>query len=195
MINACFVRATQAHRPVLERYLAMACDPVYRSAQALPFDHRPLHLLHDGWLLIAVLQSEEFCHVDFACLRRDRDIAQCAGSSGYRPLDRLLDLFRGLPPLIHGLGRKPWEPVKSRSRSERFLIEFATDVSPYVLAARRVAKGLDMNPKWIGARTSLGAILRGLTAGHPGMAGLPLAIPHALHTRMARLTGSVMNES
>jgi hypothetical protein len=187
MINNCFIRATQAHRPLLERYLKMVRDPRYRAAQALPFERRPLHLLHDGWLLIALLQSEEFSRVDFACLRRGRHIAQCAGSSGYRPHDRLLDLFRGLPPLIHGLGRKPWEPVKSGGSSERFLVDLATDVSPYVLAGRRVARSLNMHKEWLEARTSLGAILRGLTGGHPGMAGLPLAIPHATFMKVAQI--------
>jgi hypothetical protein len=191
MINACFIRATQAHRPLLERYLEMVRDPRYRAAQVLPFESRPLHFLHDGWILIALLQSQEFSHVDFACLRRDRHIAQCAGSSGYRPHARLLDLFRGLPPLIHGLGRKPWEPRKGRGSKERFLIDLATDLSPYVLAGRRVARSLDMHKDWLEARTSLGALLRGLTVGHPGMAGLPLAIPHAIFTKLSQLrTGS-----
>ena len=81
--------------------------------------------------------------------------------------------------MIHCMGRKPWDLVKCGGRSERFLLDLATDVSPYVLASRRVAKSLDMRPNWVEARTALGAILRGLTAGHPGMAGLPLAIPHA----------------
>jgi hypothetical protein len=190
MINACFVRATQAHRPLLQRYLEMACDPRYRAAQALPFERRPLHLLHDGWLLIALLQSQEFSRVALDCLRRDRHIAQCAGSSGYRPQDRLLDLFRGLPALIHGLGRKPWEAEKSQGRSRRFLLDLATDVSPYVLAARKVARGLGMHRGWLEARTAPGAMLRGLAAGHPGMAGLPLASIHALHVNMSRMTRS-----
>jgi hypothetical protein len=189
VVNNCFVRATQAHRPFLERYLQMACDPRYRAAQALPFERRPIHLLHDGWLLIALLQSQEFSRVDFACLRLGRHIAQCAGLSGYRPHDRLLDLFRGLPPLIHGLGRKPWEAVKSHGRSQRFLLDLATDLSPYVLAARRVARGLDMHRDWLGARTAAGAMLRGLTAGNPGMAGLPLAGIHALYMKISQMMG------
>ena len=187
MINACFVRATQTHRRLLERYLAMACDPRYRAAQALPYERRPIPARHDGWLLIALLQSEEFSQVPLDCIRLGRHIAQCAGSSGYQPHHRLLDLFRGLPPLIHGLGRKPWEPVKSRGRSQRFLLDLATDVSPYVLAARRVARSLDMRLEWLEARTSVGAVLRGLTAGHPGMAGLPLAIPHAAFMKIGRI--------
>jgi hypothetical protein len=186
LFNACFVRATQAHRPLLERWLQMIRDPRYREAQKLPFERRPLHLSGEGWLLIALLESEEFGQIPFDRIRRGRHIAQCAGSSAYRPHDRLLDLFRGLPPLIHGLGRKPWQPMDERGRLQEYLLDLATDVSPYVLAARRVARSLDMNPKWIQPRTSLGAILRALTAGHPGMAGLPLAIPHAVHMRLTR---------
>lgn len=179
LFNNCFIRATQAHRPLLERWLQMTRDPRYREAQALPLERRPIQVLHDGWLLIALLESEEFGQVPFDCIRLGRHIAQCAGSSGYRPHHRLLDLFRGLPPLIHGLGRKPWAPVKSPSRNARFLLDLATDVSPYVLAARRVARDIDMTSDWLEARTRTGALLRRMTAGHPGMAGLPLAIPHA----------------
>jgi hypothetical protein len=189
MINACVVRASQAHRPLLERYLKMACDNEYRAAQALPFERRPLHLLHDGWLLIALLQSREFSRVDFACLRRDRDIAQCAGSSNYRPGDRVLDLFRGLPALIHGLGRKPWTPAPKSSSIEKFLLDFATDVSPYVLAARKVARDLGMAPEWIETRTWMGSLSRALTGGHPGAAGLMLSITHAMHMRLGGWIG------
>lgn len=188
-VNNCFIRATQTHRPLLERYLQMTYDPRYRAAQALPSERRPLQLLHDGWLLIALLESEEFGHLPFDWIRRGRHIAQCAGSSGYRPSDRLLDLFRGLPPLIHGLGRKPWEAVKSQKRGQRFLLDLATDVSPYVLAARKVARDIDMTPDWLEARTLTGAMFRRLTAGHPGMAGLPLASIHALHMIISRIMG------
>jgi hypothetical protein len=190
-VNNCFIRVTQAHRPLLERYLQMTADPRYRAAQALPAERRPLHLLHDGWILIALLESAEFSHVPFEWIRRGRHIAQCAGSSGYRPGDRLLDLFRGLPPLIHGLGRKPWEPQREPSRLQHFLLDLATDVSPYLLAARRVARNIDMTPDWLEARTGTGAMLRKLTAGHPGMAGLPLASLHALHMKVNQILGLI----
>jgi len=189
LFNNCFIRATQAHRPLLERWLQMTRDPRYREAQALPFERRPIQALHDGWLLIALLESEEFGQVPFDYIRLGRHIAQCAGSSGYWPHHRLLDLFRGLPPLIHGLGRKPWEPGRARSRIQRFLLDLATDVSPYVLAARRVARNIDMTPDWLEARTRTGATLRALTAGHPGMAGLPLASLHALHMKISQMLG------
>jgi hypothetical protein len=188
-VNSCFIRATQDHRPLLERWLQLTRDPRYRQAQALPFERRPFHLASDQVLLTALLGSAEFGRVHFDYLRVGRHIAQCAGSSGYRPQHRLLDLFRGLPPLIHCIGRKPWTPGHEGGRIHRFLIDLASDVSPYVLASRQVAKDLGAIPKWVDARTWLGALLRVLTAYHPGMAGLPLATIHAFYSRIGQMIG------
>jgi hypothetical protein len=193
-INACVLRVTQAHRPLLERYLQMTQDAKYREVQTLPIERRPIYLLGDTPILTALLESEEFSRTHFDYLRLGRHIAQCAGSSGYRPHHRLLDLFRGLPPLIHGLGRKPWDPARTRNSVERFMLDFATDVSPYVLAARKVAKQLDMAPAWLEARTVPGAMLRGLTAGHPALAGLPLAILHSLYPNENRPVDQIRKE-
>jgi hypothetical protein len=188
--NSSFVRATVAHRPLLERWLQMTNDPRYREAQRLPFERRPFHLSSDQVLLNALLGSEEFGHVSFDYIRLGRHIAHCAGSSGYRPAHRLLDLFRGLPPLIHCIGRKPWVSLHDEGRVYGYLTDLATDVSPYVLASRRVARNLDIRPSWLDARTLMGAILRGLTAFHPGMAGLPLATLHAVHMKITQTIGS-----
>ena len=92
---------------------------VYREAQKLPFERRPRQLLHDGWLMVALLECEEFARIPYDCLRLGHDIAQCAGLSGYRPAHRFLDLFRGLPALIHGLGRKPWNRPTAGTASAR----------------------------------------------------------------------------
>jgi hypothetical protein len=189
VLNACFVRATQAHRPLLRRWLEMIHERRYREAQTLPFEQRPLPVASDGWLLAALLESAEFSHVSFAYLRVGRHIAQCAGSSGYRPHHRFLDLFRGPPPLIHCIGRKPWVSWHGRGRLYGFLTELATDVSPYVLASRKIARELDLHPSWLGARTALGALLRGLTAYHPAMAGLPLAVLHTFHMKIGDTLG------
>jgi len=180
-INACVIRATPAHRPLLNRYLQMTQHPRYREAQTLPIANRPIPVLGDTPLLIALLESKEFCGVSFDYLRLGQHIAQCAGSSGYRPHHRLFDLFRGLPPLIHCIGRKPWVSIHDRGRLHRFLIDLATDVSPYVLAARRVARHLDMDPAWLDTRTLLGRMMCELTAYHPALAGLPLSSLHAFH--------------
>lgn len=188
VVNNCFVRVTQKHRAMLERWLEMLHDERYRAAQALPYDERPKHFLHDGWPLIALLESEEFGDVEYDYIRRNGEIAQCAGSSGYRPMHRMLDVFRGLPALIHGLGRKPWEPVAG-SGMQRMLLEMATDVSPYVLASRRVARKLGMKPEWTEARTMPGKVMRGVTGGHPGLAGLPLSILHSVEMLVNRMRG------
>jgi hypothetical protein len=191
-INSCFVRATQAHRPLLARWLQLTRDPRYREAQTLPFDRRPWHLASDQVLLTALLETEEFGRVPFEYLHLGRDIAQCAGSSGYRPLHRFLDLFRGLPPLIHCIGRKPWMPRSAQKPVESYLTALADDVSAYVLAARPVARDLGMRPRWILARTWPGSLLRTVTAGHPALAGLPLAIPHALLLHLRRRIEGVL---
>jgi hypothetical protein len=188
-INSCFVRVNQAHRPLLERWLQMTHDPRYREAQSRDFQHRPWHLASDQVLLTALLGSAEFGHVPFTELRLGRDIAQCAGSSGYLPRHRILDLFRGLPPLIHCIGRKPWMSEHDRGRVHRFLTDLASDVSPYVLASHKIARELDAPARWVEARTPLGAMLRRLTGHHPGMAGLPLAILHAFHVWIGRSIG------
>lgn len=187
LFNNCLIRVTQAHRPLLERWLQMTRDPRYREAQALPYEKRPVQAQHDGWLFIALLEGEEFGQVPYQCIRRGRHIAQCAGSSGYGPLDRLLDLFRGLPPLIHGLGRKPWDVPLESGRMQRFLLDLATDLSPYVLAVRKVAKKVGRSPDWLEPRTRLGAAFRTLTGNHPGTAGLPLSCFHALHLSVGRM--------
>jgi hypothetical protein len=193
-LNSCLLRATGAHRTLLARWLELTNEPRYRAAQALPFARRPWHLNSDQSLLTALLESEEFSRVPVAYLRLGRDIAQCAGSSGYRPLHRFLDLFRGLPPLIHCIGRKPWMPRSEPNPVQRYLTALADDVSAYVLAARPVARDLGMRPRWILARTWPGSLLRTVTAGHPALAGIPLAIPHALLLRLRRLINGVLSK-
>lgn len=183
-INSCFVRATESQRPLLERWLQATQDARYRKAQSLPFDKRPWRLSSDQVLLTALLGSEEFCRTPFNRIRMGKHIAQCAGSSGYAPGDRLRDLFRGLPPMIHCIGRKPWTPTSDLQGAHRFMLDFATDVSPYVLAARKVAGDLNMTPAWIEARTAPGSLFRGLAFRHPALAGLPFATLHTLHTKI-----------
>ncbi len=167
-VNSCFIRASESHRPLLERWRSMTGAPQYREAQKTPFEKRHFHLASDQALLTAALQGE-FAGLPYEKIRMGQHIAQCAGSSGYRPTDRLRDLFRGLPPLIHCVGRKPWADARALGGARRFLTEFATDVSPYVLAARPVAGKLGIAPEWLRARTSAGAALRALTRNHPGM--------------------------
>ncbi|MDP9170589.1 MAG: hypothetical protein M3N54_08235 [Acidobacteriota bacterium] len=181
-VNSCFVRATPAHRPLLQAWLQKTQDLKYREAQLMPFEQRPWRLASDQVLLTALLGSEAFCDIPFGSIRIGRHIAQCAGSSGYRAGDRLRDLFRGLPAMIHCIGRKPWTAAPELDAMQQFGLDFATDLSPYVLAARRVANQLNMHAEWLEARTTPGAILRGLTGGHPGLAGLPLAMAHAFYT-------------
>ena len=188
VVNACFIRVTQSHRPILNRWMELLRDPRYRQAQTAPMERRPTHLRHDGWPLIALLQGGEFSHVPVDWIRKGRHIAQCAGSSGYRPVNRLLDLCRGLPPLIHGIGRKPWGPVAAAGTLQRFLLNLAMDLSPYVLTSKKIANDLGMHADWLEPRTAAGSWLRQATGSHPGLAGLPLAMLHSTHKLIGRAT-------
>jgi hypothetical protein len=181
-VNSCFMRAKAAHRPLLQQWLLMTRDAAYRRAQDLPFESRPWHLASDQALLTALLSSEQFADTPIEYVPMGRHLAQCAGSSGYRPLQRMLDLVRGLPTLIHCIGRKPWAKAQSQKGIQRFMQDLATDVSPYVLASRQVAAQIGAWPPWLDARTWLGKAMRTLTAFHPGLAGLPLAMMHRLQT-------------
>jgi hypothetical protein len=183
-VNSCFVRVTEAQRPLLERWLQATQDPLYRKAQSLPFEQRPWRLSSDQVLLTALLGGAEFSRTPFERILMGRHIAQCAGSSGYALGDRLRDLVRGLPPMIHCIGRKPWTSTADLHGAQRYMLDLATDVSPYVMAAERVAKDLNMAPPWIATRTAAGGLLRALTFRHPALAGLPLATLHSVHTRI-----------
>ena len=140
-------------------------EPEYREIQKLLFEKRPWRLIGDQSLLSALLGGPEFRDTAVDYIRMGPHIAQCAGSSGYKPGDRVRDLFRGLPPMIHCIGRKPWG---TGGGSQGFMMDLAMDVSPYVLAARRAAREAGMAPGWLEPRTGLGAMLRGITGGIRG---------------------------
>jgi hypothetical protein len=79
--------------------------------------------------------------------------------------------------------------VHEQCLMQRVHLDFATDVSPYVLASFKDAKGLNMPLDWIEPRTWLGAISRTPTGSNPGVAGLPMATAHAAHLGIGRMMG------
>ena len=89
-------------------------------------------------------------------LRQGVEIAQCSGPAGYSPGARVRRaLARQAPPLIHAMGRKPWEAAAlpgARGAYERL----HAAQSPYTLAARRYAAELDEPAPWLGRRRARG---------------------------------------
>jgi hypothetical protein len=163
-LNAGFLRVTRFHRPLLERWNLLLRRPDYRESQNLPYEERLWYLGCDQDLLSGLLGSTDFMHVPLKLLRAGPDIAQCFCNRGYTVANRLRNLFKGLPPLVHGQGPKPWELTN---------VLFA-ELSPYCAAALPYAEQLDEPTSWMKPRSGWGRLLDGLALGNPNLRDLPL---------------------
>jgi hypothetical protein len=184
-INSCFIRVVSQHRPLLERWRTLLRSPEYLNAQKQPFCDRPPHVSGDQDVLEAILCSEEYKEISVAFLRSGIDIAQCHLADGYTAGERLTNCFRGLPPLVHAQGFKPWHDSARRS--------VHLDCSPYLLSAAlyRNTEGLEL--EWTRAATWMGWLLRAIFWGEPNLSGfIPAVVTQAqrqlrVRTRLRRL--------
>ncbi len=192
-VNSGFVRATQAHRPLLRRWQELMSRPDYVAAQARPIGDRPPAMLGDQDVLWSLLGSSEFASIPVHYLRCGDEIIQNSGANGYRVIERLRHLVRGLPPLIHALGReKPWnyrEVPDLRSHRRDYLELALLELSPYVAVASRFSRRLSEPAPWLGARTALARTMRLLALNNPSLQGLPLALVAEVMMRIGRKAG------
>jgi hypothetical protein len=179
-MNLGFIRLTPVHRPLLARWRALQATPEFQKAMSMPVAERPHIMVTDQDVLTALLGSTEFAHVPVHYLKCGREIIQNSGANGYHVLERLANVGRGLPPLIHMLGReKPWDfrTVPSLRRHARDYMELAAiELSPYVSVGRRYKRELGEPSPWLDIRTALGKVFSWSCLGHPSLQGLPLAI-------------------
>lgn len=179
-VNSGFIRVTPHHEPLLLRWQELLTSPAYQAAQSQPLPERPVAMLSDQDALWALLASVEFATVPVRYLACGREIIQNSGANGYHAIERLGNLGRGLPPLIHMLGReKPWDypGVPSLRADARDYLELAAiELSPYVSVARRYKDDLGEPADWLDVRTGLGKLCALATLGHPTAQGLPLAL-------------------
>ncbi|HEV2863945.1 MAG TPA: hypothetical protein VGX48_23315 [Pyrinomonadaceae bacterium] len=182
-LNAGVLRMTPYHRPLLERWNVLLRQPAYRESQGLPFDERLWYFGCDQDLLSGLLGSTEFAHIPVHLLRAGPDIAHCFCDRGYTTGNRIGNLFRGLPPLVHGQGPKPWELTG---------VLFA-ELSPYCAAALPYAGQLGEPASWMRPRSAWGRLLNGLTLGNPNLRDLPLVAAYeagqAWHSLRQRVRG------
>ena len=123
------------------------------------------------------------------CWSGARRSAQCFGPAGFTPGERLRarNGSSTAPALVHAMGPKPWlrggtvpkvlrggEPPLTRLRN--YYDFFALEVSPYTVAARAYAAGLDESTEWMGLASRWGKLLRRLGGRSMFMSGFPLAI-------------------
>jgi hypothetical protein len=185
-VNTAVVRVTPEHVELLEAWRRMLADPEYRRAQSRPWNERPLHHLGDQEVFTALLGAREFADVPLHLLRQGVDIAQCYGPAGWTPGDRVRAVVSGggLPPLVHAMGRKPWERRREASgalgRARGVWERLHLTTSPYVVAAGAYRDDLPSVPGWLpngGSGPTRAALLE-----------LPLAaVDHGVRAARARL--------
>lgn len=163
---SCALRVTSAHVNLLNAWNRALQDPAYRQAQTMPFSERPWYFGGDQDVLEGLLGSDRFSTIPVALLERGRDIAHCFCGYGYTLSERARNLFRGLPPLVHAQGPKPWS-----LRDALF-----SELSPYCAAASPYAQALDEAAPWLEPRTLLARLLHAAAFGNPNLRDAPLAL-------------------
>lgn len=186
-VNTGIVRVTPHHVELLKAWQTMLAHPAYRQAQLQPYYERPLHMLTDQEVLTALLGATEFSDIPVEMLERGVDIAQCFGPAGYTPTERLHNISQGLPAFIHSMGRKPWERAPSPSsiwssgeplprRLRKYYDYIHLELSPYTSIAREYREQLGEEATWLEVKSTPARLLATLSANHPTLQGLPLAV-------------------
>ena len=190
-INTSVLSVSAVHWELLEAWQQVMQASDYQRAQALPFAERPWGLRGDQDVLTGLLGAEPFDTLPLRLLRDGRDIAHCKHTLGFSSVARLHALVRGLPPLVHAQGEKPWIPGVSLS----------TQLSPYAaLAARVLEETVDGQvSEWSRPHRGLGLFLHMVFLGHPVARGLPLTVAREFQFSLRRvysaLTGNTVMRS
>ncbi len=194
-VNTGVMRVTHDHIPLLQAWQTMSNHPAFVHAQSLPWYERPLHMVGGQDVLTALLGSTEFPDLPIVLLKRGVDIAQCFDSAGFTATERFQSLSKGLPPLIHAMGFKPWQkmpqppplqdPQQSRLRSLRDYYSYlALELSPYIPIARHYREALDEDTTWMETKTPWGQLMEKVVASHPILQGLPLSLVESVIRRI-----------
>jgi hypothetical protein len=188
IVNSAFLRVTRAHRPLLDAWIALMLTDAYQEAQRLPFAQRPTHMISDQDVLCALLGAQAFAHLPVTFLARGRDIIHDI-SGGYTPLQRLANLFRPMPPLVHAQGAKPWRyPDVPRLLREpaRYYRFTQVESSPYTHVARAYRSVLPSFPEFLEVRSLPAKVAGALAFGNPHIHGLAYAIVDEATLRLHR---------
>lgn len=190
-VNSSILRVSADHRPLLEEWARIIGLPEYAAAQELPVKRRPVAFLGDQEILGGLLGSTRFGDLPLGQLRRGVDIAQCFGPSGFTVAERWR-ARRVLPPLVHAMGRKPWQrPAAVHGlKAARFRTGWENvhlDLTPYLHVARDHLAGLEEPAPWVGPVTPVGSALMHITS--PALREVPLTVIDSAQRRFRRTCG------
>jgi hypothetical protein len=201
LVNSAFVRVTREHLPLLAAWIALLKSDSYRAAQRLPFEQRPIHMIGDQDVLGALLGSREFSHLPVKFLARGREIIHDI-RGGYAVSDRIANVFRPMPPLVHAQGAKPWRyPEKPRFLREptRYYRFTQVESSPYPHLARLHRDDLGpLFPPFLEVRSLPGKLAGFVFRQNPHLQGLPQAVLDAGFDQLQHarsLTGRVVRRA
>jgi hypothetical protein len=188
-INSCLMRVSAHHSELLSRWRSMLESESYLRAQLAPYKERPLHYLGDQEVLTALVGSVSEGDLEVHMLRRGKDIAQCFGPSGYTVQERVRNLLaHKTPPLIHAMGRKPWEERSGLPYTRGWWDALHAELSPYTLGVLGLEGSCGENT-WEDATHLSTKLLRLLTGNNPNLAELPLALIDSIVRRYRRRLG------
>ncbi|HEY2902149.1 MAG TPA: nucleotide-diphospho-sugar transferase [Polyangia bacterium] len=188
LVNSAFLRVGQQHRPLLQEWIRLLKTPAYQVAQTLPFHTRPPHMIGDQDVLSALLGSAAFCELPVTILSRGLDIIHDI-QGGYHPWDRLANLARPMPPLVHAQSYKPWRflvPPSPLREPTRYYHLIHVETSPYGHVARQYSDELDDEAPWLNVRSLPGKLANAMALGNPHLPGLPQALVGRLRDRQIR---------
>ena len=169
--SGCCISVNHDHLELIDDWRELIHSPSYVEAQRQCRQHGvkpPVPLRGDDELLIALLGSQKYRDLNIHFLSSSRDIAQCGSSAAFPVSSRILSFFRGLPPLVHAVARKPWltsDLSKLRAQTRE----------PYVLVARQYKDLLGENPLWL-EDCFFECSSFGLFSANPALADLTAAI-------------------
>ena len=193
VLNACVMRVTDEHIPLLERWKELLKSPNYRHSQQQPTYLRPSHMFSDLDVLMALVCSEEFGSIPVHILRRGRDIIQYYEQRGFTVAEHITCMVRGMPIFIHQQGWKPWiSGSEGKLKGLRGkLVAAHQDQSPYTIVAKSLNP--EMDEPWMQTRSKLASVLRSIGFGYAPLTGLPTAAIFDLEQLPRRLAKTVIN--
>ncbi len=165
-VNTALLRVHREHLPLLREWGRWCASPSFLEAQKKPLNQRPVHLCGDQDVLTGLLGSDMYAEVPLQLLQPGRDIAHCVGTRGYRVAERLRNLWRGWPTLVHALGPKPWRPDRN----------LFAEVSPYCRAALTYRDQLEEETRWMNPQTLSGRVMKIMALGNGNLDGWPVAL-------------------
>jgi hypothetical protein len=188
-INTCLIRVTPAHVRLIDRWIGLTQEPIFRDAQRMEFSNRPTPLFSDQDLLEGILMSEALpakYQTDLDFVKPGTEILH----GGAVSLKQLMSIGYDLPMFVHGHGLKPWN-LQYISRVQRQKLKYVClELSLFCRVAQRYAASLD-EPSlnlWMYPRSILGLLSWLLTGNHPYLRQVPAHALQRIAMRIAQST-------